>query len=265
MPCAEHFKNLLMKYALLLSTSFVLLFSASCTKDAASELTEAGKSGSITRFTIHQGYLYALNPNEVLTYSLANPDKPALVHRLPTDYGLETIIVYDQTIYLGSRSALYILGIADPAAPVILSKTPREIAFFGGCDPVVVKENYAYSTIKIIENRCGNPNSQSALLVYDVSDKNNPENVGVYFLNEPNGLGYKDNLLFICDEGADQIFAFDISNPLELQSANISLPLEDPLDLIVDGNKMIVSARTEFQIYDLSDLNQIRQIGKIRK
>jgi hypothetical protein len=254
-----------MKYALLLSTSFVLLFSASCTKDAASELTEAGKSGSITRFTIHQGYLYALNPNEVLTYSLANPDKPALVHRLPTDYGLETIIVYDQTIYLGSRSALYILGIADPAAPVILSKTPREIAFFGGCDPVVVKENYAYSTIKIIENRCGNPNSQSALLVYDVSDKNNPENVGVYFLNEPNGLGYKDNLLFICDEGADQIFAFDISNPLELQSANISLPLEDPLDLIVDGNKMIVSARTEFQIYDLSDLNQIRQIGKIRK
>lgn len=254
-----------MKYALLFSTLLVLFFSASCTKDAGSELNEAGKSGSITRFTIHQGYLYALNPNEVLTYSLANPDKPELVHRLPTDYGLETIIVYDQTIYLGSRSALYILGISDPAAPVILSQTPREIAFFGGCDPVVVKENYAYSTIKIIENRCGNPNSQSALLVYDVSDKNNPENVGVYFLNEPNGLGYKDNLLFICDEGADQIVAFDISNPLELQSANISLPLEDPLDLIIDGDKMIVSARTEFQIYDLSDLSQIRQIGKIRK
>ncbi|MGI9159945.1 MAG: LVIVD repeat-containing protein [Saprospiraceae bacterium] len=254
-----------MKYALLFSTSLVLFFSASCTKDAASEWAESGKSGSITRFTIHQGYLYALNPNEVLTYSLANPDKPELVHRLPTDYGLETIIVYDQTIYLGSRSALYILGISDPAAPVILSRTPREIAFFGGCDPVVVKENYAYSTIKIIENRCGNPNSQSALLVYDVREKNNPENVGVYFLNEPNGLGYKDNLLFICDEGADQIVAFDISNPLELQSANISLPLEDPLDLIIDGNKMIVSARTEFQIYDLSDLSQIRQIGKIRK
>lgn len=254
-----------MKYAPLLSTALALFFFAACTKEAASEWSETGKSGSITRFTTYQGYLYALNSNEVLTFSLANPDKPELVHRLPTDYGLETIIVYDQTIYLGSRSALYILGIADPAAPVILSQTPREISFFGGCDPVVVKENYAYSTIKIVENRCGNPNSQSALLVYDVRDKSNPENVGVYFLDEPNGLGYKDHLLFICEEGADRIVVFDLSDPLQLQPVNVSLPLEDPIDLIVDGNKMIVSARTEFQIYDLSDLNQIRPIGKIRK
>jgi hypothetical protein len=244
---------------------FALLFAAACTKDAASELSTTGKSGSITRFAIHQGYMYTLNSNEVVTYSLANPDKPELVHRLPTDYGLETIIVYDGVIYLGSRTALYILSIDNPAAPVILAQTPRETFFFGGCDPVVVKDNYAYSTIKIIENVCGNVNSQSALLVYDVSNKNNPVNVGIYFLDMPNGLGYKDNYLFVCDDGSDRVVVFDITDPRNLQTTDLGIDLEDPLDLIIDGNKMIVSARTEFQIYDVSDINNIRRIGQIQK
>jgi hypothetical protein len=158
--------------------------------------------------------MYMLNPNEVLTYSLANPDQPQHVHTLKTEYGLETIIIYENTIYLGSTSALYILDISNPAAPSILSKTDRVTdQFFSGCDPVVVKDNYAYSTVKIIQNVCGNVSTQSALLVYDVSNKNAPALKGNYELNIPNGLGYKDNYLFVCDEGSDRLEVFDISNP----------------------------------------------------
>lgn len=254
-----------MKKTLLLF-AFAALILAACSKDSGILESVAGKSGSITRFAVHNGYMYTLNPNEVLTYSLQNPDKPALVHRLATDYGLETIIVYDNTIYLGSSTALYILDISNPAAPVIQSQTGRSAFFFGGCDPVVVKDNYAYSTIKIIQNVCGDVSSESALLVYDVSNKNAPVDVGIYFLNIPNGLGYKDNYLFVCDEGSDRLEVFDISDPLSLkQMPNFAVPLTDPYDLIVDGQKMIVSTKTDFQIFSLNDLPLIRKIGSIEK
>lgn len=243
----------------------LLLLVAACSKDAATT-PENGQSGSITRFTVHNGYMYALNPNEVLTYSLADADKPELVHRLPTDYGLETITVYDNTIFLGSRSALYILGLDNPAAPVILSQTGRDDVFVGGCDPVAVKDDYAYSTIKIIENICGNIASESALLVYDVRNKTAPVQVGNYPLNLPNGLGYADHYLFVCDEGADRLEVFDIANPLALEAlpgAAVALP--DPYDLIVQDQKMIVSTRTDFQIFDLSQLPYLQKIGSILK
>lgn len=246
--------------------ALLMLLLAACSKDSASIETTTGKSGSITRFTVHKGYMYALNPNEVLTYSLQNPDKPELVHRLSTDYGLETITIYDNTIYLGSNTALYILDITNPAAPSIQSKTNREGIFLGGCDPVVVKDQYAYSTIKIIQNICGNVSAESALIVYDVSNKNAPVNIATYPLGIPNGLGYKDNYLFVCDEGADRLAVFDITNPEQLiPLPNHAVYLTDPYDLIVDGNKMIVSTKTDFRIFDLSAVPDIKQTGLIEK
>ena len=237
-----------------------------CNKESASTDVTPGKSGSITRFVAHNGYMYALNPNEVLTYSLQNPDKPALVNRLRTDYGLETIIIYENTIYLGSNTALYILDISNPATPAILSKTDRQGLLLGGCDPVVVKGNYAYSTIKIIQNICGIVSAESALVVYDVSNKTAPVQVGMYPLNIPNGLGYQGNYLFVCDEGADRLEVFDISNPLAVQQLPASaVNMTDPYDLIVDGNKMIVSTKTDFQIFDISAVPVIQRAGSIAK
>lgn len=245
--------------------AWTLCFAVACTKDAAVP-DATGKSGSITRFAIHNGYMYSLNPNEVQTYSLQNPDKPVLVNRLATDYGLETIIIYEKTIYLGSRNALYVLDISNPAAPAILSKTNRQDVFIGGCDPVVVKDNYAYSTIKIIENRCGMVSAQSALLVYDVSDKSKPADKGMYSMNLPNGLGYQGNYLFVCDEGSDRLEVFDISDPLSVKPlSEYAVSLTDPYDLIISGSKMIVSTRTDFQIFDLSALPVLKKAGQISK
>ncbi len=248
----------------ILFASLFVLLAAACSKDAAfADLT--GKSGSITRFAVYQNYMYVLNLNEVQTYSLQDPDNPVLVHRLQTDYGLETIAIYEGTVFLGSTTALYILDISNPAAPNILSKTDRPDVFFGGCDPVVVKGNYAYSTIKIIANICGWVSSESALIVYDVSNKTAPVTLGTYPLNIPNGLGYKDNYLFVCDEGSDRLEVFDISNPLELQPTTFAVQMTDPVDLIVDGNRMIVSTKTDFQIFDISDVTAIRRTGQIQK
>ena len=192
-----------MKHLLFFLTVSLSLFS--CSKEAAST-GEPGKSGSITRFAVYQDYMYVLNLNEVQTYSIKDKDHPALINRLATDYGLETITIYDNTVFLGSTSALYILDISNPAAPVIQSKSDRlsDIGF-SGCDPVVVKGNYAYSTIKIVQNICGTIGAESALIVYDISNKSNPVIVGTYPLSIPNGLGYKDNYLFVCARATVQL------------------------------------------------------------
>ena len=249
---------------------FLFLFATAlgaCSKDFLSESApNQGVSGSVTRFAVHGNYMYVLNQNEVQTYDIADRANPVLKHRLATDWGLETITFYDNTLFLGSTTALYILDISNPAAPVVQAKSDRlSTVGFSGCDPVAVNGNYAYSTIKVIENICGTFSAESALIVYDITHKSSPKVLGTYPMNIPNGLGYKDNYLFVCDEGSDLLVVYDISNPAVLQLAPVSVPMTDPYDLIVDGQRMIVSTKTEFQIFDVSQLPQIRKIGAIGK
>jgi hypothetical protein len=249
---------------------FLFLFATAlgaCSKDFLSESApNQGVSGSVTRFAVHGNYMYVLNQNEVQTYDIADRANPVLKHRLATDWGLETITFYDNTLFLGSTTALYILDISNPAAPVVQAKSDRlSTVGFSGCDPVAVNGNYAYSTIKVIENICGTFSAESALIVYDITDKSSPKVLGTYPMNIPNGLGCKDNYLFVCDEGSDLLVVYDISNPAVLQLAPVSVPMTDPYDLIVDGQRMIVSTKTEFQIFDVSQLPQIRKIGAIGK
>ena len=253
-----------MKNKLVLLLLALICLGLACSKEAVS--VETGQSGSITRFAVHNGYMYALNPNEVLTYSLADPDHPQLVHRLATDYGLETIVVYEGRIYLGSRTALYILDISNPAAPAILSQADRPEALFRGCDPVAVQGSYAYSTVKIIQNVCGNISAFSALLTYDVSDPDNPVNTSRTDMNLPNGLGVKDAYLFVCDEGDDVLAVYDLTDPAHpARLTNLDVKITDPVDLIVDEYKMIVSTKTNFEIFDISQLPIVTRVGSISK
>lgn len=244
-----------------------LFFFVGCSADASLESIgpDAGTSGSITRFTVYNGYMYTLDPNAIKTYSLANPDRPELVSTLTTDYGLETIIIYDGVIYIGSRTALYILDITNPAEPFILSKSDRSDIFFGGCDPVVVKDNYAYSTIKIIENICGTSFATSVLLTYDVTDKTAPILTNEQEMDQPNGLGYSGDYLFVCETQLDKLVVFDISQPDQPVFTEYGFEITEPYDVIVRGEQLIVSTATSFRFYDISDVANIRVLGQIAK
>nr|MBS0038471.1 hypothetical protein [Saprospiraceae bacterium] len=228
-------------------------------------LDNNGQSGSITRFVVHNDYMYVLNLNEVKTFSLSDPDNPQLVNVLTTDFGLETIIIYDETIFIGSTNALYILGIDQPDSPVLLSKSDRGEILLEGCDPVVVKDHFAYSTIKIINNICGIINAVSALVVYDIEDKLNPVFISQYPMNQPNGLGYKGNYLLVCDGGNHLVEVFDISNPHKVVLTDYSFGVSDPVDIIIKGEQAIISSKKEFRLYDISDIENIRPLGVIGK
>jgi len=223
-----------------------------------------GTSGSITRFATLGEFMYVVNPSELQTFDISDPENPVLLSRLETDPGLETIFIYENRIYLGSRLGLFIIGIDDPASPVLLSQTGRmDVELLGACDPVVVRDDFAYSTVKIIENICGNVNARSALLVFDVSNSEEPLELASFDLNIPNGLGIKDNYLFICDTGADLLKVFSIIDPANtIPRVDLDFALADPIDLIVDNDRMIVSTAEDFKILDVSDIHSI-EIVKI--
>ena len=242
-----------MKYIIWINTFFLLLLTVACTQDSSLFIeSQTGVSGSITRFATLGDYMYTLNPNELQTFDISDPNNPKHVSELETDYGLETIFIYDNRIYLGARTGLYILALDDPSQPKLLSQTTRSDSFFGACDPVVVKDSYAYSTVKTIENICGNINTLSALLVYEVSDPENPVLRQEFILEAPNGLAYTDAYLYVCDSSAGKILAFDITNPNEVvQQSDLNYSLQDPMDIIIDGDRMITSTKDDFVILSI--------------
>lgn len=241
-----------------------MCFLAACSFDAFNEESQ-GQSGSLTRFVVHNGYMYSLNPNEVVTFFIQQDGKPLEKHRLVLDYGLETVLIYEGVMYLGSRNGLYIIDISTPAKPVLISETTRPAQLFGGCDPVSVKDSIVFSTVKVIENICGVNNAMSALLVYQVDDLYDPELIGTYTLNLPNGLGYKDNVLFVCDDGTDEVVLFDITDPSKLDELQWTISVDDPVDLIVYQDRLLVSTDTDFHFYDIQDITDIRPLGIISK
>jgi hypothetical protein len=245
----------------------VALMAGACEKQAETFMPNVaqngnGQSGSITRFAVYGEYLYALDQNQILVYKFNASGTPVLVNKVKTQWGLETIIIYEETIYVGSTTSLYILDISNPENPVLLSQTDRETDLAGGCDPVVVKGSYAFSTVKIIPNVCGLVSQTSRLLVYDVSDKTSPVLIGSYDMIMPNGLGYKENTLFVCDEGAGGVILFDISNPSDCTPIS-AIDITDPVDVIVNGNRMVVSTKTGFSFYDVTDPLQPVSMGSL--
>lgn len=241
-----------------------MCFLAACSLDVFNEESQ-GQSGSLTRFIVHNGYMYSLNPNEVVTFELQQDGKPVEKHRLVLDYGLETVLIYEGVMYLGSRNGLYIIDISNPAKPVLISETTRPTQLFGGCDPVSVKDSIVFSTVKVIENICGINNAMSALLVYLVNDLSNPELIGTYAMSRPNGLGYKEDVLFVCDDGQNEIVLYDIHDPGDLKELQWAIPVKDPVDLIVYQDRLLVSTDTDFHFYDIQDITDIRPLGIISK
>ncbi|MUP44753.1 hypothetical protein E0K83_03220 [Gramella sp. BOM4] len=194
-----------------------------------------GVGGSMARFSISKDYLYIADQQNLSAIDISNPASPNLLSQEYAGWDIETIFNYDDHLYLGSSTGMYIYSIEDPTAP-------QQVSFLRhvqGCDPVVVKDNYAYVTIRG-GNACGQDFNQ--LDVVDISNKQNPFIQASYEMSNPYGLGVKDDWLFVCDGDAG-LKVFDIQDTPDLrlidQFSNINtydvIPLEDKLLMVGDN------------------------------
>ncbi len=213
--------------------------------------TESGTSGSLARFTISGNYLFTVDASNLKTFNITDEENPVLMSEISLDWGVETIFATGDLLFLGTRNGVYIFDITDPVSPHYVSL----YSHIQSCDPVVVKGNYAYSTLNS-SGPC--MNGVNLLDIIDISDPVSPFQVNSLPMESPGGLGISGDLLFVCDEG---LKVFDLTNPAEpelLKKITI-----DAYDVIPIDTLLLVATEQGLSEYSIDDENNIHFVSSL--
>jgi hypothetical protein len=191
-----------------------------------------GIGGSMARFTIYDDYIYTINESQMELFDISELESPEKGSVIELGWGIETIFPYGDKLFIGANNGMHIMDNKIPEAPRRLS-TYEHVQ---SCDPVVVRDNYAFVTLRS-GNTCAGFTNQ--LDIVDISDLSNPSLFKSYPMDNPHGLGVDGNCLFITegDFGLKILDAQDVGNIQ--QKANFSnihaidvIPLDGLLMLI---------------------------------
>lgn len=185
--------------------AFDVLSANSSNPEAGGAVGGTGVGGSMARFTIIGQHLYAVSNTNLDVVSLVQPTQPTYVNTVNLGWGIETIFPYGDKLFIGSNSGMFIFDNSNPENPVQLS----EFAHARACDPVFVKDNYAYVTLRD-GNECAGFVNQLDLI--DITDLTDPFLVESFPMDNPHGLTIRGDHLMLC-EGIHGLKAFDISDP----------------------------------------------------
>ncbi|SIQ89042.1 LVIVD repeat-containing protein [Maribacter ulvicola] len=227
-----------------------------CVVDSLESFNESpqpstGQGGSLARFKIIGDYLYVVDYSDINIFDITDVDDVKVLDDVQVAWDIETIYSQGNILFIGGSQGMYIYGIENPEKPAFISEFRHGTA----CDPVVVDGNYAYVTLKG-GNFCGN--AESGLYVVDITDLKKPELKVIYPMDGPNGLGIKENTLFVCD-GDSGLKVYDKTNAPNITLINV---FEDIVayDVIpLQSSLLMIGDRTLFQ-YEYVD-NDIRLLS----
>ncbi len=213
--------------------------------EASSQSTDTGIAGSMARFAIVGDYLYAIDGPDLQLFDISDPSDPVRWSRVSIGFGIETLFPYNDYLFIGSETGLFIYDNTDPMFPEYVSEFEHARA----CDPVVVQGDYAYVTLRSNSNCFGQSNQ---LDIIDISDIVNPELVSSYPMQGPLGLAIDNETLFLCDDDAG-LKVFDVSVPDDITSLDF-IPEAACYDLIADSGLLVVSGDTALLQYDYNQV-----------
>lgn len=228
----------------LLITSLFFQCSKDSTGNNAAGMNSQGAGGSTARFTIAGNYLYVVDNVSLKSFDISNPDNPVYKDKTEVGLNIETIFPYQDKLFIGSSSSMYIYSLSDPAKPVRIGSATYTIRM--ACDPVVAKDSVAYATLRAT-GPCGG--GQSALVVYNIKNISSPIHVNTIPLAAPYGLGVKDSALYICENSTGlKIFNVrDAYNPVYKKQVTG----ETYFDVIPYGNILICQVAGGYALYDI--------------
>ncbi len=235
-----------------------VVFFNSQTEDVAINESKASGginiSGSLASFKIREDALYAIESLSALKVFDIGNSNIKLIDSIFTWNNIETLFINGENLFVGSQWGMDIYNISSPKSPIYIST----FSHANSCDPVVVDGNYAYVTLRTGTECFGAVN---VLNVVDISNLYAPFLVNEYQMNNPHGLGIKDDVLFICD-GTAGLKIYDATNPLDIKMLknyeNITA-----VDVIPVEGLLILIAEDGLYQYDYSDLNNIKLISYI--
>ncbi len=166
---------------------------------------QTGTGGSMARFAVTSGHLYAVNSHSMNLFNVTDPADPVWQQEVYLGFGIETIFPYKNTLFIGAVNGMHIYDNTQPAQPQHLAT----YSHINACDPVVVNDEFAYVTLRS-GTECDGFSNQ--LDVVNITDLSNPELHKTYPMQNPHGLGLDGEQLFIC-EGAFGLKHFNAANP----------------------------------------------------
>jgi len=221
--------------------------------------SQVGKGGSMARFTISKGHLFAIGQNEIFSMAIQNDGLVSTASKTSLPWGIETIFPYKDYLFIGAEAGMHIMTITNPAAPTLTATFQHARA----CDPVVVQDDIAYVTLRD-GNECAGFVNQ--LDVIDVKDVLNPKLLHSYKMTHPHGLVIEGNHLYLC-EGKSGLKVFDISDKSKISSHQVGhyqgFHAWDAISLT--GHSLLLIGDDGFRQYDHKDPKNLTLLSEIGK
>jgi hypothetical protein len=216
-----------------------------------------GVGGSMARFGLYKNMLYIVNQFNLFSFKLNSNSDVTLVDTQQTGWNVETIFITDNHMFLGTQNGMIVESLEVPERP----SAKGSFSHITACDPVVIKGDLAFVTLK------GGTTCRGTVNQLDVIRMSNSysrfELLASYPMYGPQGLGIDDDLLFICD-GEAGLKIYNASNPLNITNNLISsFPAIHAYDVIPVNDYLFMIGENGFSLFDYSDIQQIKQIGFI--
>jgi hypothetical protein len=216
-----------------------------------------GIGGSMARFALYEDMLYTVDQYNLYTFKLKSATEATLLNNSYVGWNVETIFITDDHMFLGTHNGMIVQSLEVPERPSQVGSFSHMTA----CDPVVIKGDLAFVTLKGGTTCRGSVNQLDVIRMSNGYSKF--ELLKSYPMYGPQGLGIDDDLLFICDGDAG-LKIYDSSDPLTISQHQIAIfPSINAYDVIPTNNYLFMIGEDGFMLYDYTSIENIKQIGFI--
>lgn len=214
-----------------------------------------GVGGSFARFAIYQDFLYVIDNSKMDVFDIKVESRLNLLNSVEVGWNIETIFPYQDKLFIGSSTGMFIFNNQDPTNPQFASLFTHARA----CDPVVVEGETAYVTLRD-GTFCEGFSNQ--LDIVDIKDVFNPRLIASHEMDNPHGLSVRDGIVYLCD-GDSGLKVFDVEKPKDIDQLDqkkfktydaIALPNSDLVMIIGDDG---------FYQFDASNPKNLKQLSVI--
>jgi hypothetical protein len=216
-----------------------------------------GVGGSMARFGLYENMLYVVNQYNLFTFKLNSASEVTLLNNTYVGWNAETLFITEKHLFLGTQNGMIVLTLEVPESPSQVGSFSHITA----CDPVVIKGDMAFVTLKGGTTCRGTVNQLDVIRMSNGYSKF--ELLKSYPMYGPQGLAIDDDLLFICD-GSAGLKIYDASDPLTItQHVIATFPSINAYDVIPQNKYLFMIGEDGFKLYDYSIIENIKQIGFI--
>lgn len=237
----------------------VLVILTSCSNASSSDSPSpgSGTGGSTARFTVSGNTLYTVNNTALQAYDISSSSNPIKGSKTNIGFGVETIFPYQNNLFIGTQTGMYIYDINQPNAPKSIGIYTHILS----CDPVVVQGNYAYVTLRSGTNCRNQSVTANSLDVIDIRNLASPKLLRSYPMTNPRGLSADGTLLFV-GEGDYGLRVMDISDPTDVKELEYFYNTKT-YDVITTQKLLIVTGPKGIYQYSYADPNQLKLLSEI--